>query len=609
MIIPARYTEVLDNLLNNTQAKADIDLAMSTYPLYATDSTIVREYGTAYAIPTRQELNDKILNHYRFREIGQETFGRWLFELETALKEIMPKYNQLFYSADQDYNPIYNVDYKKTIDRNRKDNTVGTQNSKTSTSGADTNEEYGKAINSKTPQNQLSISNTGIDSVNYGSIFVYKNGFRVYPYGTPGVDFFRINERKSQGYNRFLGTRELMGRVLIDGENEKFIEKSSRDGGFIENPATIQLEEFFIVEVVRILEKYVVDGIDWGDPERNKFVIGENEQGLTSVDVADKIIMQFANLTKRGDIISAEINPELIKLAQPKEDSLQKSIKGLEKIAEVSNSDDVRQLVTDIKKETQTLKKEKQKAEKTVETISTTLRQKETELKTREKQNANLQAKLKIDPIQYEDALHIIYVISEANLAELETIYKLADRENKKLIEKIVNTINNNRRIFKLSDLSLNYDYGISMKTPKDLVEIVRKYVSDFWVDQIAVSVETSEPDEKLICNFDISKISLLVDNFISNSKKAKAKNVNIQIKKNGGWIVMRFSDDGVGLDKSITNVDSIFERGYSTTFGFGLGLYHAKKVVTEMRGTIQVIPNTESGFALEVAFKYECKF
>lgn len=167
MIIPARYTEVLDNLLNNTQAKAEIDEAMSTYPLYETDGTVVREYDTAYAVPTRQELNDKILNHYRFREIGQETFGRWLFELETALNEIMPRYNQLFYSADQDYNPIYNVDYKKTIDRNRKDNTVGTQNSKTSTSGTDTNEEYGKAINSKTPQNQLSISNTGIDSVDY----------------------------------------------------------------------------------------------------------------------------------------------------------------------------------------------------------------------------------------------------------------------------------------------------------------------------------------------------------------------------------------------------------------------------------------------------------
>ena len=167
MIIPARYTEVLDNLLHNEEAKADIDLAMSTYPLYQTDPNRVKQYGTAYTIPTRQELNEKILNYYRFREIGQETFGRWLFELETSLKEIMPKYNQLFYSADQDYNPIYNVDYIKTIDRNRKDNTVGTQNSKTSTTGSDTSEEYSKAINSKTPQNQLNIPNTGIDTVNY----------------------------------------------------------------------------------------------------------------------------------------------------------------------------------------------------------------------------------------------------------------------------------------------------------------------------------------------------------------------------------------------------------------------------------------------------------
>ena len=171
MIIPARYTEVLDNLLNNEEASAEIALAMSTYPLYETDPDRVKEYGTAYKIPTRAELNNKILNYYRYREIGQETFGRWLFELKTALVEIMPKYNQLFYSADQDYNPIYNVDYIKSIDRNRKDNTIGTQNNKTNTTsnGTDTgtSEEASKAVNSKTPQNQLSISNVNIDTVNY----------------------------------------------------------------------------------------------------------------------------------------------------------------------------------------------------------------------------------------------------------------------------------------------------------------------------------------------------------------------------------------------------------------------------------------------------------
>lgn len=171
MLIPAQYTEVLDNLLHNEDAKTAIDSAMSDYPLYQTDPNLTRQYGTAYAVPTRQQLNDKILNHYRFNEIGQETVGRWLFELKTALHEIMPYYNQLFYSADQDFNPIYNVDYVKTIQREKKDNTVGTQNStsNTTSTGSDssTNEEFTKSVHAKTPQDMLNISNTGIDSVNY----------------------------------------------------------------------------------------------------------------------------------------------------------------------------------------------------------------------------------------------------------------------------------------------------------------------------------------------------------------------------------------------------------------------------------------------------------
>ena len=162
-MIPAHYTEVLNNLMINEDAMQAITTAMSDYPLYQTDPNVVKVYGTAYAIPTRDELNAKILNHYRFMEIGQETFGRWLFELNTALNEIMPYYNQLFYSADQDFNPIYNVDYKKTI--------MGTQNasSNTSNTGSDstTNEEYTKGVNSKTPADSLGISNTDIDDVEY----------------------------------------------------------------------------------------------------------------------------------------------------------------------------------------------------------------------------------------------------------------------------------------------------------------------------------------------------------------------------------------------------------------------------------------------------------
>ena len=170
MLITAKYTEVLDNLLRNEQTAPLIANAMSKYPLYETDSNKVNQYGTAYKVPTRAELNNKILSYYRFREIGFETVGRFLFELETALNEIMPKYNQLFYSADQDFNPIYNVDYRKTLARNK------TNSDQSATSSNTSNSDNAKSVSSQTPQNQLSISSANIDSVNYADEATWSAG-------------------------------------------------------------------------------------------------------------------------------------------------------------------------------------------------------------------------------------------------------------------------------------------------------------------------------------------------------------------------------------------------------------------------------------------------
>lgn len=171
MIIPAKYTEVLENLLQNEQTAPLIAQAMSDYPLYETDPNKVNEYGTAYKVPTREELNTKILAEYRFREIGFETVGRFLFELNRALNLIMPYYNQLFYSADQDFNPIYNVDYIRNTQRNKSDTNIGSQSTSTNTtaSGTDSssNTEYTKNVNSKTPQSELSIDGEDINNVSY----------------------------------------------------------------------------------------------------------------------------------------------------------------------------------------------------------------------------------------------------------------------------------------------------------------------------------------------------------------------------------------------------------------------------------------------------------
>lgn len=160
--IPAMYTEVLYNLINDPTVGPKITAAMSTYPLYEHNPDNENEY-IPNIIPTRAELNKKILDYYKYREIGFETVGRFLDELEIALNEIMPYYNQIFLTQDQDFNIIYNVDYVKTIGTTRSGTSSGSTQSNSSGTG------YGKSVQSDTPQGQLGIIAQDIDTVNYAS--------------------------------------------------------------------------------------------------------------------------------------------------------------------------------------------------------------------------------------------------------------------------------------------------------------------------------------------------------------------------------------------------------------------------------------------------------
>lgn len=115
----AKYTVVLCELLKDQRTKTAIDNALSTYPLYEGK----KNYDL---IPTRAELNDKILKHYKYREIGFESVGRFVDELEITMCEIMPYYNELFKSveimADLE-NPFDNVDIVEKFEEIRTEKT------------------------------------------------------------------------------------------------------------------------------------------------------------------------------------------------------------------------------------------------------------------------------------------------------------------------------------------------------------------------------------------------------------------------------------------------------------------------------------------------------
>lgn len=56
----------------------------------------------------REELNTKIIEHYANRQIGFETFGRFKYELNVRMREIMPYYIDIWKTTQYEYNPIEN---------------------------------------------------------------------------------------------------------------------------------------------------------------------------------------------------------------------------------------------------------------------------------------------------------------------------------------------------------------------------------------------------------------------------------------------------------------------------------------------------------------------
>jgi len=111
----------------------------------------------------REVLNDKILNHYYFSEIGFETIPRFLFALKRRLDEKMTLYNQRYKSIDLDINPINNVDMTESfthtitgsgsIDTNNTDTNTGTIKNDGSGTSSSTNDNLN--VGSDTPPTEL----------------------------------------------------------------------------------------------------------------------------------------------------------------------------------------------------------------------------------------------------------------------------------------------------------------------------------------------------------------------------------------------------------------------------------------------------------------------
>ena len=96
---------------------------------------------------TKDKLAQKIINHYFMREIGFETPALFKHYAKVEMSEIMEEYLPLIYSASIEYDPLVNVDYTETFNRNAE--TTGQSESTSQNTGSSL------GVNSDTPQGQI----------------------------------------------------------------------------------------------------------------------------------------------------------------------------------------------------------------------------------------------------------------------------------------------------------------------------------------------------------------------------------------------------------------------------------------------------------------------
>lgn len=476
---------------------------------------------------------------------------------------------------------------------------------------------------------------TGFRAIDFGSVFLFLNGFRVAPYGDQGNDWLGLDVRKSQGVNRFLGSRDIVGRIEIMGEEVDFKPVSSREG-LKRTDALIQLKEGYFFSVIRQLERFVVDGLDWDsvpEPIRREIALKE---GLNWEDTSERYIESWERKQQRivlsmmtligsspDKIISFWFNPSLL------EDIYESRTEDVKKLIDSLDGYDSRKVDSSLKasllhikdlitkKEEEVLKAKAEAAE---------LRVEQAELKADQAEKKEAIAKLEVEKEAYRSQTLFLQSTAPLDKNLLMSFHHQINNDSttvgnyigkvmkalrplgisKNIIKDLESASRVNLRIGAVAQYATKAKFKSStVKQITDIPGYIQQYLSTVAPDFVASSLKlqvNNNIDEAFEIKVSRIELSILIDNILSNADKAGANSVEVDIAKiSENSISIIFTDDGKGLSKEVHDIDSIFEIGVTTTPGSGLGLYHCKQIVEAMGGKIHAEGIKPKGFRIIV--------
>jgi len=438
----------------------------------------------------------------------------------------------------------------------------------------------------------------GVQPVNFGSIFFYKNGVKINPYGNVGDDWLRLDRRKAQGVRRFFGTREVLGRIEVNGYQPGFTEVSSRDGGVVKTLEREKLIELIKEKALRRLERYVVEGLAWDSEEKSKT---PDSIKADSLEVIGRLIGR-----KPDDETKITFNKDLVKIYEEKQ---------IEKTPEIIKN------INSLKKSVSS-QEDREYLDRQVKTLTTSFRnlraereELERELRLTESQNIflrNLNEEEKKDVLGLQH--HIVHATNIINgyLRDLKLDLRNSKRVSKNdLIETIDEILVQTTLIRSMIEYVNKASFDVTeSKITKDVVQFIKQYIENVYTLRYRRAISKAQmsikvvPEKGLIFIHEFNPLDLVtvISNLVDNSRKANAQNVSVSINgidPNG--VEIRVRDDGKGINPR--DLKKIFELGYSTTGGTGIGLYIIKKIVDENNWKIRINESVSKGaeFILEV--------
>lgn len=454
----------------------------------------------------------------------------------------------------------------------------------------------------------------GVEPVKYGSVFMYKNGFRVYPYGEEGEDLLLIDRRKAQGYNRFLGNRDIIGRIEINGDQPNLKETTSRDGGLVKTETYNNLVDFFYDYVLKRLEHYVVNIIQWGDERINKET-GEITPELWAHDVKIQILELITGFINSKDIIEIQYDKDFLKIISDKQDhSVDKIIKNISRIASKSGNPEMIKEARKIEKAVIETREDVEKA--TANALREEGLRKETEKKLEYivSQKNFLQNEISDDAKNLESILHHIGLTTNLIKSDIENLVKSINNNAPKseLVNIVKRLSRQNEKITSFSKYFKKVNFNIhSNALETDIVSFTTEYLNnvyklrdDLRKNRELLNVSISSPkDFEYKIKFNPIDLIIVLDNLISNSLKHGASAIKLTWSREDHLTKLSFIDDGDGINDSVVN--NIFDFGFTTSRrGSGIGLYHVKEIITKLNGKIEVNNKINQGVEFIISFQ-----